>query len=204
MSFGVEHNKKMRDCSFSELTSARLRLRRLQTSDAQALCAYRSLPEVARFQSWDTFGSEDAARLISEQASLRAGTPGTWFQLALVNSASDSLIGDCGLHFLANDTHQVEVGITLAPAHQSRGFATEALRCVLDYFLSVAGSHRVFAITDVENQAAASLFRRLGFREEGRFVENVWFKGKYGSEFLFALLAREWTNARHCPAPARP
>jgi GNAT superfamily N-acetyltransferase len=46
------------------------------------LCAYRSLPEVARFQSWESFGPEDAAPLINEQAGLEFGIPATWFQLA--------------------------------------------------------------------------------------------------------------------------
>jgi RimJ/RimL family protein N-acetyltransferase len=42
-------------------------------------------------------------------------------------------------------------------------------------------------VTDAENHAAARLFR-----QEGHFIEHVWFKGAWGSEFLFALLRREW------------
>jgi RimJ/RimL family protein N-acetyltransferase len=56
--------------------------------------------------------------------------------------------------------------------------------------------HRVTAVTDCDNAAAASLFHRLGFRREGHFVEHVWFKGRWGSEFLFALLRREWEACR--------
>jgi len=40
------------------------------------------------------------------------------------------------------------------------------------------------------------LFRRLGFRREAHFVEHVWFKGGWGSEFVFALLRREWEQGR--------
>jgi RimJ/RimL family protein N-acetyltransferase len=50
--------------------------------------------------------------------------------------------------------------------------------------------HRVTAITDAENAPAAELFRRLGFRREAHHVENVWFKCRWGSEFLFAILRR--------------
>jgi RimJ/RimL family protein N-acetyltransferase len=54
----------------------------------------------------------------------------------------------------------------------------------------------VAAVTDAENRPAASLFRRLGFRQEAHFVEHVWFKGAWGSEFVFALLERDWKQGR--------
>jgi RimJ/RimL family protein N-acetyltransferase len=56
------------------------------------------------------------------------------------------------------------------------------------------GKHRVFATTDADNDAAARLFLRLGFRREAHFVEQVWFKGRWGSEFVFAMLRREWAE----------
>ncbi|HET6724422.1 MAG TPA: GNAT family protein [Gammaproteobacteria bacterium] len=178
------------------MQSPRLVLRRLRRSDAEGLCAYRSLPEVARFQSWESFGPEDAARLFDEQEAVEPDTPGTWLQLALVEIESGALIGDCGLHFCGDDQRQAELGITLDPRYQGRGLAAEALNCVLGYLFDTLGKHRVFAITDAENQAAAKLFRRLGFRQEAHFIEHVWFKGAYDSEFLFALLCREWRERK--------
>jgi RimJ/RimL family protein N-acetyltransferase len=38
-------------------------------------------------------------------------------------------------------------------------------------------------------------FRRVGFRQEAHLVENIWFKGQWGSEYLFAMLQREWRGA---------
>jgi RimJ/RimL family protein N-acetyltransferase len=175
-----------------ELRSPRLTLRRLRADDAGALCAYRGLPEVARYQSWDSFALDDAERLIAGQATAEPDAPGTWLQLAVVETASGAFVGDCGLHVRADDPRQMEVGITFAPAHQRRGLATEALARVLEYAFGALGKHRVSAVTDADNRAAAALFRRLGFRQEAHFVEHVWFKGAWGSEYLFALLRREW------------
>lgn len=174
------------------LSSARLLLRRLQRDDAAALCAYRSLPEVARYQSWESFGLEDAARLIDGQCDSEPGIPGTWFQLAIVERATESMVGDCGLHCRQDDPRQVEVGITLAPSYQGRGYASEAVGCLVDFVFGTLGKHRVLAITDAENHAAASLFRRFGFRQEAHFIEHRWYKGYWDSEFVFGLLRREW------------
>lgn len=178
------------------LDTARLSLRPLHAQDAETLRAYRALPEVARFQSWESFGRDDAMRLIAAQHGLSPDTPGTWYQLGIVERASGRLIGDCGLHFRADAPQQAELGITLDPARQRNGFAREALGGVLDYLFGVLGKHRVMARIDADNQAAAGLFRRLGFRQEAHYVEHVRFKGAWGSECLFALLRREWQGRR--------
>ena len=182
----------MTDTPFTELRSPRLVLRRLRRDDAAALCAYRSLPEVSRYQSWESFAPEDAARLIGEQSGMEPNVPGTWFQLAIISAATGAMIGDCGLHTRQDDPRQVELGITLDPAHQGHGFAAEALACVLAYVFGELGKHRASAVTDADNDRAAALFGRLGFRQEAHFVEHLWFKGRWGSEFAFALLRREW------------
>jgi RimJ/RimL family protein N-acetyltransferase len=180
----------------THLSSGRLLLRRLQQGDLAALCSYRSLPEVARYQGWESFGPEDAAKLIAGQADMEPGVPGTWFQLAIVERTTETMIGDCGLHCRLDDPRQMELGVTLAPSHQRQGYATEALGCVLDFVFGTLGKHRVSAVTDAENTAAASLFRRLGFRQEAHFVEHRWYKGYWDSEFLFAMLRREWESCR--------
>jgi len=32
-------------------------------------------------------------------------------------------------------------------------------------------------------------------RREGRFVQNAWFKGRWSSEYLYAMLEDEWPRA---------
>ncbi len=186
------------------LVTTRLRLRRIQPGDEKAICRYRGLMDVARYQGWKTFNLEDAAQLIEEQSASEPGIPGTWFQLAIVESVGDLLIGDCGLYCWPDDPSQLELGITISPEHQRRGFATESLRCVLDYGFRELAMHRISAVTDDRNVAAAAVFRGLGFRLEGYFLEHRWFKGSWNSEYLFAILRREWLRAHEPGSPSFP
>jgi RimJ/RimL family protein N-acetyltransferase len=62
----------------------------------------------------------------------------------------------------------------------------------LEYAFCELGLHRVYAITDQENTPSVALLERLGMRREGAFVENAWFKGRWSSEYLYAVLRDEW------------
>lgn len=157
------------------------------------MSGYRGLPEVARYQSWTTFGLTDATQLIADQQAMKPATPDSWLQLMITLADSDQAIGDCGIHFLSNAQH-VELGVTLDPDYQRRGLAFEALEGVLHYVFGSLNMRRASATTDAENVPAQRLFQRLGFRQEAHFIENVWFKGAWGSEYLFAMLQSEWRD----------
>jgi RimJ/RimL family protein N-acetyltransferase len=175
-----------------QIRTPRLHLRRPRSQDATAICAYRSLPEVAKYQSWESFGIDDANRLVADQLTVKPATPDSWLQFMIVLAESGQPIGDCGIHFLSNAAQQVELGITLDPCYQNRGLACEALEGVLSYVFDTLKMQRVSATSDAENKAAQKLFQRLGFRREAHFVEHLLFKGAWGSEYVFAMLQREW------------
>jgi RimJ/RimL family protein N-acetyltransferase len=182
----------MADIGFAYLSSSHLILRRLRESDLSSFCCYRSDPRIARYQDWASFSEEEGLRFFDGQAHLHPDVPGTWFQMAIELAETSELIGDCGLQTFADRLWQAEIGFTLAPKHQGRGYATEAVKCLLDYVFETLGKHRVIAITDVRNAPAARVLERVGMRREGHFIQNVWFKGAWGDEYLYALLEREW------------
>ena len=109
------------------------------------MLAYRSDPNVAKYQGWKPESVDQTQQLINRLSGIELDMPGTWFQLALVHRESCQLIGDCGLHFLKDYRRQSEIGITLAPSHQRQGYALEAVRAVLEYLFTGLGKHRVFA-----------------------------------------------------------
>jgi RimJ/RimL family protein N-acetyltransferase len=127
---------------------------------------------------------------------LHPDVTGTWFQMAIALAEAGPLIGDLGLHTLADRPGQVEIGFTLAREHQGKGYATEAVGCVLDYVFGQLGKHRVIAVTDARNAPAARVLERVGMRREGHFVENIWFKGEWADEYQYAMLEREWRTQR--------
>ena len=172
------------------LESARLIVRRFRPADAPALAAYRSDPDVARYQSWTPPVSADAAvELVSILAAGDPRQPG-WFQYAVEHRAERCLIGDIGVR-LHDNLMQADLGFTLAAGWQGHGYATEAVRTVLSHRFS-QGLHRVSAECDARNERSARLLERVGFRREGYRPAYTWAKNEWTDDILFGLLAADW------------
>jgi aminoglycoside 6'-N-acetyltransferase len=187
---------------FTVLAADRLVLRRFRASDLPAFVAYRSDPEVALYQSWSApYPLEQAESMLAGLSQEHPDTPGEWFQFAVALHASSTLIGDCGVHVRADDPRQAEIGFTFAPASQGRGYATEAVRRLLDYLFLDRGKHRVAASCDDRNVRSSALLRRVGMRREGLQIESTWAKGEWTNDELFAVLRREWLDPRHGRGP---
>jgi RimJ/RimL family protein N-acetyltransferase len=173
------------------ITTERLVLRRFRTADAAVLAAYRSDPEVARYQSWDApfplLRAETAVANFIASDPDKAG----WFQYAVERTDDKELIGDVAVH-LHDNLKQAEIGFTVARAYQKRGYATEAVRAVLDRLFRVQGLHKVTGECDARNAASAGLLERLGFTREGRLRQQTWIKGEWTDDLIYGLLADEW------------
>jgi RimJ/RimL family protein N-acetyltransferase len=173
------------------MTTERLILRRFRASDAPVLAAYRSDPEVARYQSWDApFPVEKAEVAVRNFAASSPGEAG-WFQYAIELAGEQRLIGDVAVR-LHDNLVQGEIGFTLATAYQRRGLATEAVSAVLERLFRVQGLHKVTGECDARNTRSAALMERLGFQREGLLRQQTFIKGEWTDDLLYGLLAAEW------------
>ena len=99
--------------------------------------------------------------------------------------------GACAAMPRADDHSQCEIGFTIAPRYQGRGYATEAVRLLVGY-LFARGKHRITACCDARNAASAAVLGRLGMRREGHLRQSTWAKGEWTDDLLYALLQEEW------------
>lgn len=180
----------MDETTFTPIESQRLILRRFRDADLVPFLAYLNDPHVARYQSWESYTEQQAREVIEQQKNLVPGLQGKWFTFALELKETGTLIGHVALKML--DDRQAELGFTLARSAHGKGLAFEGASCVLNYVFTNLKLHRVIAITDCENERSFALLGRLGMRREGHFIQNIWFKGKWGSEYSYAILRDEW------------
>ena len=183
----------MGDTQFTQIASERLILRRFTDADLEPFLAYRNDPVVARYQSWDSCGREEAVSFIKGMKSSRPGTPGEWFQFAVGLKQSGELIGDCAMKVDEEEQYRAEIGYTFSREHQGKGYATEAVSRLLDYGFEDLNLHRIVAIVDCENERSVALLERLGMRREGHFIQSFPAHGEgWADEYQYAVLKDEW------------
>ena len=183
------------DLADREIRTERLLLRRYRRDDLDRLIAIQSLPEVARFLYWEprTRAQVEPA-LALRIAQTRLDNDDDVVTLAVERLEDGLLVGDATI-FLRSLTHrQVEVGYVFHPDSGGHGYATEAARALVDLAFKDLNAHRVFARTDARNTRSAAVLTRLGMRQEAHFREAEIFKGAWGDELVFAVLADEWSS----------
>lgn len=174
------------------INSQRLIIRNLKKKDLNDFYEYRSDPEVAKYQGFDTMNKVQAKRFIESQVDKFYGIPGEWVQYGIENIKTNKLIGDCAIKLEDDNDKIAQIGITINPLFQNKGIAKEAMMAIMPWLFEVKKLHRIFEIVDVENSNSIKLLEGLGFRKEGHFIENIFFNGKWGSEFQYAMLRKEW------------
>jgi len=178
------------------IQTPRLNIRHLKSSDLKDFHIYRSNPDVTKYQGFDVMTIEQAQEFIDDNATKYFGKAGEWVQYGIENTKTGQLIGDCAIKLDEYDTRIAEVGITISHLEQKKGYAKEVLMGILTFLFDNNEIHRVVEIVDTENIASINLLKSIGFRQEGHFIENIFFKGKWGSEFQYAMLKREWDNKK--------
>jgi len=178
-----------------EVTRERVRLRPFEERDLEAMAAYRGDAEVCRFLPFEPQSPDDIRGRIGHlfgSMTLEGERGG----VVLVIERDGTVIGDLVLFHLDADAGSAEIGWVLSPAASGRGLATEAVRALIDTAFDVYGLRRLTAQIDADNVRSAALAERLGMRREAHFVENEWFKGRWGDLLVYAVLDREWAAAR--------
>ena len=177
------------------LETPRLVLRQFCDADLEPFLAYRNDPQVYRYQGWHIpYLRAEGEEFIGHVKQSLPGTPGEWMQLAIVPRSGETMLGDVAFHVTRANPRLAYIGYSLSPAAWGYGYASEAVGRLLDYLFRVLDLHRVVADCDVNNSASFRLLERLGFRREAHYIESYWQEqdGGWGSEYLYALLQREW------------
>lgn len=165
------------------IETERLLLRRSRPEDAATISAYRSDPNVNRQQGWERTDLEGVLADIVEMSGRSPGEPGGWVQFTVEERGGGRIVGDVGLSVADGEPGVIKVGYTIDPAFQGLGYATEAIRALVEYAFETLGAEVVRAHASAENAPSIRVAEKIGMRLVERFEhregDEVWYGVRY-------------------------
>ncbi|MBU8919269.1 GNAT family N-acetyltransferase [Bacillus sp. FJAT-29953] len=113
----------------------------------------------------------------------------TEYNFGIFTTDNDELIGTIGLYRILLDPLQSAIiGYSLSKNHNGKGYATEAVKLVLDYAFTTLKLHRIEAGVMQHNIGSIRVLEKAGFEKEGISKSNVKINGKWEDHQVLAII----------------
>ena len=149
------------------LSTERLYLRPLESSDLDRLAEIYSNPDVMRFIGTGVTFSRTQTEKSIENWKTYEGKYG-FANWAVIKKEGDVLIGKCGLSWLS-DNSDVEISYLFDEPFWGMGYATEISKAVLNYGFEKCGLNRIVAMAYPQNSPSIKVIEKLGMKFEKEF-----------------------------------
>lgn len=148
--------------AFSELTTARLRLKTVTTADVEEVLFLRSDPKVNQYIFRKEKVEMPQALAFIERV-VKGVTNQDFYYWGITQQGNPKMIGSICLWNISEDRSKAELGYDLHPDFQGLGIMSEALQHVLDFGFGQMRLIKIEAFTHNENQSSKKLLERNGF-----------------------------------------
>ena len=176
---------------FPVLETQRLRLRKPEISDASDVLVFRGDPVVQKYDDPVIHTVQEAEAFINELLDEFRTRSGISWVMELKEKRI--VIGAFGLHHWNQYHRRAEAGYGIAHAYWGQGFASEALKAMLQYGFERMNLNRIYARTIADNHASVRLLESNGFTREGTQRKHSWEDdGTFHDSAIYGLLANEF------------
>lgn len=177
------------------LHTERLSLRAMHPIDAEDMYDYASRPEVTKYLLWKEHKSvgytKDYLFYIGTRYAL-----GDFYDWAIIDRESRRMIGTCGFTRIDAANDCAEIGYVLNPDFHGKGYATEAVKKIIDFGFSELSFNRIEARFMKGNEASLRLMQRVGMTFEGYMRDLIFVKGNYRTVGISSILRSEYDKLK--------
>jgi [ribosomal protein S5]-alanine N-acetyltransferase len=184
------------------VSTPRLTLREFVAADFEAVHAYSSDPRVTRYLFFGPRDRDGSADYLQGLIESQRENPRTRFELAVVENASDEVIGACDLSLIEHGV--ADLGYMLAHEHWGKGYATEISLRLLQAAFQELRAERVISTVDINNRASIRVLEKVGMRWEAVFRKHRRAKNRWWDCHLYVQPREVWQAARSAQAESRP
>tara|TARA_R110002126_G_scaffold39248_1_gene116639 strand:+ start:723 stop:1274 length:552 start_codon:yes stop_codon:yes gene_type:complete len=173
----------------TEIETERIRLRLIDISDLDSIHTLHSLPETDKYNALGIPNSTEETKAIiepwiKENQSEKIKT----YTFAIVNKSNGKFMGLFGFKVGHQKYKRAEVWYKIHSDYWKKGYATEALKAILDFGFDTLNLHRIEAGCAVENIGSIKVLEKSGMVREGRLRQILPLKSGWSDNFQYAIL----------------
>lgn len=175
------------------LTTKRLNLRPFKPADAesiQALIESRKIAEETFIPyPYDQGMAEDF--IDNYRQKWNSGT-GAAFAIELLKN--HQLVGSISFKKIEKKHDRAEIGYWIGISHWGHGYATEAVKSIVDFGFDRLNLNRIYAQHFHTNPASGKVLMKAGFSREGVLRQHVVRFGEVKDCICYSILKNEWQS----------
>jgi RimJ/RimL family protein N-acetyltransferase len=168
-----------------------IRLRGIEPEDAETLSAWNRDSEAARRMYFIPFPtSKEEVRQWTAKAALQRGEGDKFF--FVIETLAGEMVGSINSAMCERRNGTFSYGFGVLPAHQRKGYASEAVLLLLRYFFRELGYQKASVHVYGFNEPSLRLHERLGFVREGVLRRMIYTGGQHYDDVIFGMTAEEF------------
>lgn len=169
-----------------------VRLRGVEPADWETLFAWNQDTESERSMYFIPFptSKEEVRQWVAKMA-LQRGEDDRFF--FIIETLAGEVVGSITTSSCDRRNGAFSYGVGVTAAYRRKGYASEAVTLLLNYFFRELRYQKATAHVYSFNEASIGLHERLGFVREGRLRQMIYTDGRYFDEILFGMTAEEFS-----------
>ncbi len=175
-----------------------VRLRGIEPEDWETFFTWNQDSESERrmwFISFPT--SKEEVRQWVAKRSLQRGEDDTFF--FVIETLAREVVGSISTHACDRRNGTFSYGLGVLAAHRGKGYASEAVELLLNYFFCELRYQKATAHVYSFNEPSIRLHERLGFVREGQLRRMIFTDGRYFDDIFFGVTAEEFAERYRPP-----
>ena len=176
---------------FPTIETDRLILRKIKKSDAKDLYEYCSSEVSARYSLWEPHEDLGVTRQYISWL-LRSEKRGEYFTWGIELKSSGKLIGTVSLPSIDKDYKVAEIGYGIIDSYWGNGYASEAIKAIMEYGFCTVGFICINAKIMKENSASVRVASAVGMQCDGLLRNGVYCKGKAHDVYVFSMIDTDY------------
>jgi len=174
------------------IETQRLILRRFQVTDLISIFKnWLSDPEVQNnYGEIACNNIEEAEQLVKKWIFLYQNRE--FYKWTIILKETEESIGQIAFYLVDSKNQRADIEYCIGQSYWSNGYATEALKAVIDYAFKRICLNRVQALHRSKNPLSGKVMQKAGMKYEGTLRQYLIHKNEFDDCIMYAIIRQEW------------